>query len=285
MGRGKYMANTIIKRIGGKNKVVEWIKRNLPAHDVYCEAFSGSFAVGMAMPSPSGTKYRKVLNDLDGHLTNFFAALRDKPDELINAITLSPYSRADFEKAHAYIKSERNFEQDDPVERARQFLIYNRQSIFGKETNTWCIARQGENIAYTWANLPPDLKAVAEALQGVYIENLDYRELVPKWDSPTSLFYMDPPYLDVEKDFYQVNKKDGFNHEELAKIMLSTEGSFAVSYYDSEQIRDLYSGCHFETKAVTKHMQIGKKNKVNELLIIKENDHAKRMKRKYGIEF
>lgn len=279
------MANTIVKRVGGKNKLAEWICSHLPAHNVYCEPFSGSFAVGMSLPKPSGTKYRKVFNDIDGHLSNFFAVLRDHTNELVNMISLSPYSRSDFYKAHEYITSNKDFSQDDPVERARQFLIYNRQSIFGKETDTWCIARKGENIAYTWANLPSDLKSAAEALQGVYIENLDYKDLLPKWDSPTTLLYMDPPYLDVEKDFYQVNKKNGFDHEELAKLALSVEASFVISYYDSEQIRDLYPGCKFETKEVIKHMQTSQKNKATELLIIKENDYAKKERSRYGIEF
>ena len=279
------MANTIVKRVGGKNKLADWIRSHFPPHTVYCEPFSGSFAVGMVMPKPSGTKYRKVFNDLDGHLANFFAVLRDQPSELVNAIALSPYSRADFDKAHEYITSGIDFSKEDQVERARQFLIYNRQSIFGKETDTWCIARKGENIAYTWANLPADLKDAAESLRGVYIENLDYREILRKWDSPTSLFYMDPPYLDVEKDFYKVNMEDGFDHEEMAKELLALEGSFVVSYYDSEQIRDLYPGCKFVVKEVIKHMQTNKKDKAEELLIIRENESASRERKRYGIEF
>jgi DNA adenine methylase len=279
------MANTIIKRVGGKNKIAQWIKDNLPPHDVYCEGFAGSFAVGFGMPKPSGTRYRKVLNDLDGHLCNFFAVLRDQPEELARVIGLSPYSRADFDAAHSYITEDRDFSQDDPVDRARRFVIYNRQSIFGKETDTWCIARKGENVAYTWGNLPSDVISMAKALQGVYVENLDYRELLKKWDSPTTLFYMDPPYLDVEKDFYKVNKQDGFDHEELARQMLSAEGSFAVSYYDSEQIRDLYPGCKFLVKEVVKHMQTSKKDKAKELLIVRENESATRERKRYGIEF
>lgn len=279
------MANTIIKRVGGKNKISQWIKNHLPPHNVYCEGFAGSFAVGFSLPKPSGSKYRKVFNDLDGHLCNFFRVLRDQPEELSRAIELSPYSRKDFHDARSYIMAKRDFSQENSVERARQFVIYNRQSIFGKETETWCIARIGENVAYTWGKLPKDIIAMAEAMKGVYIENLDYKELIPKWDSPTSLFYMDPPYLDVEKDFYQVNKQDGFDHEELAKQMLSIEGSFAVSYYDSEHIRDLYPGCRFETLEVIKHMQTDKKDKAKELLIIKENSRAKKEKERYGIEF
>lgn len=279
------MANTIVKRVGGKNKIASWIKSNLPPHDVYCEGFSGSFAVGFTMPIPSGTKYRKVFNDLDGHLCNFFRVLRDESEDLARAISLSPYSREDFDKARSYIMSDRDFDQDDPVERARQFVIYNRQSIFGKETETWCIARKGENVAYTWGKLPQDIISMAESMRGVYVENLDYREILRKWDSPSTLFYMDPPYLDVEKDFYQVNKQDGFDHEELAKQMLEVKGSFVVSYYDSEQIRDLYPGCQFKVKEVIKHMQTSKKDKAIELLIIKESDYAKSRRKRYGIQF
>lgn len=279
------MSKTVIKRVGGKNKLSEWIKSNLPLHSVYCEPFAGSYAVGFAMPDPSGTKYRKVLNDSDGHLINFFSVLRNEPTKLIEQISLSPYSRKDFDDAHKYITSDIDFSKEDPVEKARQFLIYNRQSIFGKETETWCIARKGENIAYTWANLPPDLKRVAESLKGVYIENLDYKDIVKKWDSENTVFYFDPPYLNVEKDFYKVNKDKGFDHKELAETALSIEGTFAISYYDSEQIRDLYPGCKFITKEVIKHMQTGKKDKASELLIIRENKKSLSLRKKYSIQF
>lgn len=39
----------------------------------------------------------------------------------------------------------------------------------------------------------------AQELSSVYVENYDFRKLIPTWDSSETLFYLDPPYLMDEK--------------------------------------------------------------------------------------
>lgn len=270
------MAETLIKRVGGKVKLRDWIKKLLPKHTLYCEPFGGSFAVGFVMLKPNAD-YRLVYNDLDSHVWNFFRVLRDHKEKFIEKVHLTPYSREEFEKAVEYIESKRDFTKEDPVEWARNYLIYNRQSMFGKEDGTWCVSRTGENICLSWAGLPPLIASCAKYLKSVYIENLDYRECINKWDCPEALFYLDPPYKDVEKDFYHVNKTEGFSHEALAEVAKNTEGSCAISYYDSEFIRNLYKksdGFEFYTKDVVKHMQTSEdKSTAKELLIVKRSSY------------
>ena len=253
-----------------------WIREKLPSHQIYVELFGGSFAVGFQMPRPDGSNYRIVYNDLDRHIWNFFRTLRDQRDDLIRAVELTPYSREEFNRAIELIKS-KNAEarEADPLEWARNYVIYNRQSIFGKETGNWCISRQGENISMTWNDLPPLLATMGEHLKTAFIECLDYREVMQKWDSKKSLMYLDPPYEDVEKDFYHVNKGEGFDHEAMRKALDGIEASWAVSYYDSERIRELYKGFKFYPLMVKKHMQIkDKKSSAVEVLIVKENEWA-----------
>jgi DNA adenine methylase len=273
------MADTLIKRVGGKVKIREWIKGLLPVHKLYCEPFGGSFAVGFAMPKPETTDYRLVYNDLDGHVWNFFRVLRDHRDEFLTAQVLTPYSRRELENAVVYIETKRDFLKENPVEWARNYLIYNRQSMFGKEDGTWCVSRTGENICMTWAKLPPLIETVAAFLRNVYLENLDYKECIRKWDCGPALFYLDPPYENVEKDFYHANKKDGFDHNGLADAAKQIQGSCAISYYDSDFIRKLYpesEGFKIYEKRVVKSMQRGdNKSKAQEILIVKKGDWAK----------
>lgn len=268
------MAQTIIKRVGGKVKMSNWIKKKLPAHSVYCEPFGGSFAVGLCLPKPDGSNYRIVYNDLDRHVWNLFRVLRENSKDLIEQVELTPYSRAEFENAVAFIEGG-SCEKANPVEWARCYIVYNRQSFSGKETGDWCISRHGENISNTWSHLPPLMRAVAMHLKTAFVECLDYRELLPKWDSEQTTFYLDPPYLDVEKDFYHVNKEEGFSHTEMRKSLENLQGSWAVSYYDSEEIRDLYKGYKFHELKVKKHMQTkAKKDEATEVLIVRENEWA-----------
>lgn len=267
------MAQTIIKRVGGKVKIRTWIKDLLPEHSLYCEPFGGSFAVGFAMPKADGSKYRLVYNDLDSNVYNLFYVLRNHKNEFIEKVELTPYGREEFDKANEYILSKQFIKNVDRVEWARNYLIYNRQSMFGKEDGTWSISRQGENICLTWANLPKFIDEWASFFKSVFVENLDYKECIRKWDDKDGLFYIDPPYENVEKNFYHVNKQDGFDHTELFKLVCATSASCAISYYDSEFVRDMYKenlGFKFYSKQVVKHMQKkSNKEKVIEVLIVK----------------
>lgn len=274
------MANTIIKRVGGKSKMTSWIRSLLPYHTIYCEPFGGSFSVGLSMPRPTGSSYRLVYNDSNEHVSNFFRVLRDRTVELKRLVELSPYSRSDFESACRFIKdldaNVTHKDNIDTVEWARNYLIFNRQSFSGKEDGTWSIAREGENTSMTWAGLPPMISELAQSLKGVYIECGDYKEVIQRWDSEQTLIYCDPPYLGVEKEFYLPNKESGFCHQSLADTLKHLKSSWAVSYYDSEYIRELYNGYIFHTKEVKKHMQrTDKKSVATEILIVHKNQWAR----------
>jgi len=108
---------------GGKYNHLDWLLPLLPRTKHYCEPFAGSAAVLLnRRPSPVET-----YNDLDGEVVNFFRVLREKKDELIEKIGLTPFSYEEYVRA---IK-----EKGDPnlsdVERARQFYIRARQARTG----------------------------------------------------------------------------------------------------------------------------------------------------------
>ncbi len=71
---------------GGKFNHLNWLLPLLPESTHYCEPFGGSAAVLInKKPSPVET-----YNDIDGEVVNFFKVLRDRSDELIKAIGLTP---------------------------------------------------------------------------------------------------------------------------------------------------------------------------------------------------
>jgi DNA adenine methylase len=71
------------------------------------------------------------------------------------------------------------------------------------------------------------------------IENLDFEELIKKYDSPTSYFYCDPPYYRTEK--YYANHDFGIEtHERLANCLKSMKGKFSLSYYDFPQLSEWF---------------------------------------------
>lgn len=74
---------------GGKFSHLPWLLPLLPKCHHYCEPFAGSGAVLINRPPSPIETY----NDLDGETCNFFQALRDQKEELIELIGLTPVSR------------------------------------------------------------------------------------------------------------------------------------------------------------------------------------------------
>lgn len=103
---------------GGKFSHLDWLLPLLPEVHHYCEPFGGSAAVLLNRSTAPVETY----NDLDGEIANFFRILRDKKEQLIEAIGLTPFSREEFS-----IACERPKKPISNVERARRFFIRARQ--------------------------------------------------------------------------------------------------------------------------------------------------------------
>jgi DNA adenine methylase len=106
---------------GGKTRFASKIIAHFPAHQTYVDVFGGSGSVLLAKEkSPV-----EVLNDLDDSIVNLFRVLRDRAlsRQLQTACESTPYARAEFNLAQE--------PTDDPVERARRFLVRQNMSHSG----------------------------------------------------------------------------------------------------------------------------------------------------------
>jgi DNA adenine methylase len=223
-------------------------------------------------------KLRYVYNDVDEKLYVFFKILRDRPKDLAHVVYLTPYARRYYAEAFAIAKDSVAFRGLPELDQALVYLIANRQSFGAKMDGTWSITRDGEINYETWNRLPANILKVARRWKNVYLENLDYRSLIAKWDHKDTVFYVDPPYEGVEGCYYEVNKNKGFDHKELLKILKAVQGSFCVSYYggetkaeDSPLIKAYVSaGCRIYRKSVFKHLQTrDEKDKATEVLLVR----------------
>src|SRR5947209_8341594 len=180
---------------GGKFSHLDWLLPQLPTCHHYCEPFAGSGAVLLNRePSPVET-----YNDLDGEVTNFFRTLRNEPEELIRRIGLTPFSREEF-----YLACQPLPVDATELERARRFFIRARQvrtglaqtASIGRWANCKNTSRSGmSGVVSRWLGAVEDLPAVAERLLRVQIENRPAADVIRLYDSPTTLFYCDPPYV------------------------------------------------------------------------------------------
>jgi DNA adenine methylase len=284
----------IIKRVGGKYKITDWICDNIPSGNIFVDVFGGSGVVLDSVMSRFQNVPRQdmrfVFNDLDDKIYNLFKVLRDNPLKLAYQILSTPYSRKEFNAAIGILSSSQYRLLDD-IERARIFVIANRQSFGATMSKPWSITKDGEINYKTWDQMPDIIVETAKKWKSVYLECLDYKQILDKWDSERTVFYLDPPYEGVEKSYYDVNKDHGFDHIEMFKALQQIRGSYAVSYYggddenhDTDVVRKyIESGCRDIRLAVKKHLaKSDKKTSATEILLVKGKH--RRIKAKNGYQ-
>jgi len=214
---------------GGKQRMIPNLLPLIPKHTVYVEPFAGGGALFFAKPKPrvsSAKHYSEVLNDIDGRIVNFFAMLRDRPDELIRACALTPYSRREHQQAD-------DNPDLDPIERARRWYVDIEQSFSNRSRAGWSTSVL-VNHTYIFDNGIKDLEACAKRIKNAYIECDDAIKVIERWDSPQTFFYCDPPYPGANQGHYK-----GYTAADLTRLIDDLdrcEGSFLLSNYDQEDI-------------------------------------------------
>jgi DNA adenine methylase len=216
------MTESVFPFPGGKSLLAPWIIEHFPPHKCYVEVFGGSAAV-LLTKDPSHTE---VYNDVDGDLVQFFEVLREREEELVEWLNKVPYAREQHQQwKEEFYSGER---PDDPIKRAGRFF-YLRYSQYASKYRTpsgFAGAHQ-RNKARKLRNATEELHKFAERFRDVQIENLDFEEVITRYDSEETFFYLDPPYMDEGDDLYRHGE---FDHERLANTLQETEGKWAVSY-------------------------------------------------------
>lgn len=229
---------------GGKFSHLDWLLPLLPDAHHYCEPFAGSAAALLNRPPAMVETY----NDIDGEVVNFFRVLRDQKAELIEAIGLTPFSREEL-----YVAVCTNGEPLSAVERARRFFVRARQtrtglaqtSSVGRWANCKNTSRAGmSGVVSRWLGSIEALPAIAERLLRVQIENRPAEDVIALYDSPSTLFYCDPPYVHATRGDSKAYgfELDDSEHKSLAAMLKKRAGKVAISGYRCPLMDELYKG-------------------------------------------
>ena len=60
---------------------------------------------------------------------------------------------------------------------------------------------------------------------------MSYEEIIEKYDSEKTYFYVDPPYWKTE-NYYSLHDFDAQDHKKLCLQLSNIKGRFSLSYYD-----------------------------------------------------
>lgn len=229
----------IMRWHGGKWLLAPWILSHFPEHRCYVEPFGGAGSV-LVRKQRSDVE---IWNDLDRDVVNLFEVLRsESASRLIDLVRLTPFSRAEFSKAYEPAECS--------IERARRLVVRcamgfgggaSREKTSGFRANS---SRSGPGPANDWRNYPDALELVVDRLRGVVVENRDALEVMRQHDSPTTLHYVDPPYLPETRDISDTRQKPRHTysfeytpdqHDTLLASLRELEGSVILSGYHSPQ--------------------------------------------------
>jgi len=230
------MLNSPFKWVGGKSRLRKPIIDLLPEHTCYVEPFAGAAWVLFGKP-PSEVE---VLNDLDQDLVTFFRVVKERPEELITSFEWELVARAEFERLANLDPSSLT-----DVQRAHRFY-YLIMAGWGGELNYPRFATSitdgghGNRLIGALKTLRERLKPVYERLKTVLIENLDWQTCINRYDRPSTIMYLDPPYPGNGCN-YAHNMRDWDSHRTLAHRLKTTECKWILSSYDIPEMRDLFA--------------------------------------------
>lgn len=223
-----------LRYYGGKWNLAPWIISHFPAHKNYVEPCGGAASVLLQKPRSALETY----NDLDGNVVNFFRVLRDRPDELIQKIKLTPWAREEYDNCLIM--------GDEPIEAARRMFVRSWCSRNGA-TNFDNQATSGFQTHMRHKDYPTELyfdalNTVAARFIGVQIEQRDALAVIESYSNDDSLIYFDPPYVKTERtkqDWYAF-EWDEEAHRAAAGVLLACDGLVVMSGYASPLYTDLY---------------------------------------------
>jgi len=242
------MPLNLIKRQGGKFYSCQKVIAEFPSeYNCYVEPFVGGGSIYLNTKKIEN----EIINDLDPMLIDLYIQIQE--DYLLfESIVHGRYSEEDFYR----IKKEPIFSNLSKI--ARNYILSHISHLGLQNTfNIPLSLRSGDvNIG-----IIKDFSKVHERLKNTIIHNENYHKIISKYDSPTTFFYLDPPYENSSK---LLSHYKDINLEALRNQLKEIQGKFLLSLNDSENNRELFN--QFTIIPLDTLYKL-RKRKVTELLI------------------
>jgi DNA adenine methylase len=236
----------MLSYIGGKSKIGKWIKDYYPTDmETYVETFGGMFWCFFNMDLSKYPNLKRVVyNDFNPLNYNLFMCLQN-PSVLLNAVNSIPCQERGVENTPSIYKEKFNLFQQELF--ATGFTInypdydvaakyaYILTSIFSgsrPETSGFIDLKgkyKSKFLTFRDKLSKPDWVEHFNRISHFRLG--DFGDVIDEFDSPTTYFYVDPPYWKTE-NYYSNHDFDVDDHKRLADKLTSISGKFSLSYYD-----------------------------------------------------
>lgn len=208
-----------------------------------CEIFVDLFCGSLAMLCYLSWDTKVVVNDINGNLTNLYKVIRDSPSDFVSEVMKLPYSEVVFKRFKEDLKSIDNMSE---LDRAVAYFYVSFGAYRGRIDNPLfhISTTANTNRAEDYHKSIQWILQLSKRLQSVEILNRDFRKVLKSYNAEDVFIYADCPYLGTE-DYYE-NVFSMEDHKDLAELLKTHKGKFALSSKAKKELRKLYrSNNHF----------------------------------------
>jgi len=214
-------------RVGGKSPIANKIIKMIPEHKIYIEPFIGGGAILFAK-QPSKIE---VINDLDKKLISGY--------RLLKKITMN-----DVNEIINFMKKFKGLSNDKKIELLNKFMnikVSNDGLKLYQVLIQMCgsFGSTGRGKIYNPGIQNQKINKIQEykdRLKKVKIYSTDYKNIIEKFDSSLSFFFLDPPYENSDTLY----KNDTIDYQEMADTLSNINGKFLLTLNDSDNIKNIF---------------------------------------------
>lgn len=265
------MSKPFLKWAGGKTKLVDSIRHQLPQAKRLIEPFVGSAAVSLALEFDA-----YLWNDKNADLINLYSVLKEEKQSFID-YAQSFFTPENNQETRFYELREYFNQTQQRIEKAALFVYLNRHAFNGlcRYNNS----KGAFNVPFGRYKSPyfpaDEMRGFIEKSDRIILMSDDFQAALDcvQFDD---VIYCDPPYVPLnETASFTTYSQGGFTWQDQVRLLQCIERAASqcrgvvLSNHDTEATRELYRHAYIETLAVQRNIAAkgSSRVKVNELLV------------------